>query len=134
MKFSVSLFLCIGLLFISCADKKKETSEEATVTIENSDKSKDDNSPERIKDCDDFLDKYENWANSLMDLMEKHKDDPIALVTSPEYTKTMAESTSFMQDWQTISVSCASNPYYEKRMDEIQDNIKKRNDALGLDN
>ena len=133
MKNILALFMVCSLMILSaCGDKNKNAPEEAEVVTGKSEVSANDLKTDRIKDCDDFLERYEDWANTLMDLIEEHKDDPISLVTSPEYTKTMAASTTFMQDWQTISVSCAANPYYEKRMDEIQENIKKRNDELGL--
>jgi hypothetical protein len=68
----------------------------------------------------------------LITLTAKHKDNPVTLATSPEYIDTMMEGMNFSQQWATISMSCATNSSYEKRMKDIQDKLDKRLKKLGL--
>lgn len=122
------------LCLTACGDKSSKANKEATVveTTEAAKEGKKSKAPEKIKDCEDFLDTYEVWANDLIELMAKHKDDPVTLATSPDYTTTMMKGVGFMEDWATISVSCAMNEGYSRRMDDIQQQLEEKQVELGL--
>ncbi len=125
------LVLSVLLATMSCRKNTQESMENTTTTeVEKEDKVSDND--KRIKDCDDFLDTYESWTNELIELMAKHKDDPVTLATSPEYMNTMLEGVSFVQDWETIAYSCASNDTYSKRMEAIQQRLENKQKELGL--
>ena len=133
MKTNIVFILFALICLTACGDKPSEAEKEATVIKETENEKKEETTPsERIKDCEDFLDTYEAWTDDILNIMARHKDDPVALATSPEYTNTMMKGVNFMQDWATISFSCAMNPFYETRMNAIQEKMKKRQEELGL--
>jgi len=133
MKKIIVLVCVIGLSFASCGDQPKDKDTDPEVALENELKNKEsDTSSEKIKDCDDFLDTFEKWTLDLIALMENHEGDPIGLATNTTYTNTMLKGVDFMQDWDTISVSCATNNSYEARMKAIQEHMKKRQEELGF--
>ena len=117
---------------LSCKNETPETNLETEARAEQANAKSNSEKSSKIKDCDDFLNTYEKWANDLIELMAKHKDDPVTLATSPEYINTMMESTNYLRDWQTIAVSCAQDDSYEKRMKTIQDNLVHKQKELGL--
>ncbi|WP_299550128.1 hypothetical protein [Seonamhaeicola sp.] len=134
MKIKLALIICLVLFNMSC--KKSESNPIKNTQEIQSHKALEPKNPtassKGIKDCDDFLNTYETWANDFLALMAKHKDNPIELVSSPEYSKTLTKSTQFMQAWQNIALSCASNEHYSKRMKVIQQRLEKKKKELGL--
>jgi len=64
--------------------------------------------------------------------MAKHKDDPVTLAMSPEYINTMMEGVNFATQWETISVSCATDDSYPKRMKAIQQRMEDKRKELGF--
>lgn len=134
MKINILFVLFALICLTGCKDKASDSEKEVT-EIEVAETLKDEmksTSSDRIKDCDDFLDTFETWTDDLIKLMANHKDDPVGLATDSEYTNTMLKGVDFMQDWGTISVSCATNPTYESRMKAIQENMEKRQKELGF--
>ena len=132
MKLKLLILTSLALILFGCKKKADtETSTDRTVVIgdENRETTK---SSVELKDCDDFLNAYEAWGNKLINLMAQHKDDPIKLVTAPEYMNTMLESTDFLKQWETISFSCASDASYSQRMNAIQEKLVKKQKELGL--
>lgn len=134
MKTKIVIVICTLFLLVGCK-KKADAKDETKVTIEHKSKVKNGKiDSEDIKNCDGFLNTYEAWTNDLITLMEKHKDDPVTLATSPEYINTMMEGVDFMKQWGTISISCATDDSYPKRMKAIQQKLNKRQKELGLKN
>jgi len=132
MKTKTVIVICILFLLVGCK-KKVDAKDETKVKTEHKSEAKNEKAvSENIKNCDDFLNTYEAWANDLVTLMEKHKDDPVTLATSPEYIDTMMKGVNFMQEWGTISISCAADDSYPKRMKAIQLKLDKRQKELGL--
>ena len=128
MKSKIIFIICLCFLISACKDEKK-----ADIKSENSNEIVLENTnSEPIKDCEDFLNTYDTWTNELIELMAKHKDDPVTLATSPEYVNTMMKGVNFIQDWETISFSCATNANYSKRMKEIQNKLNEKQKELGL--
>jgi len=128
------LIITLSLAFLSCDKKTKEAVDGIQVETEAKPVSntKKTDSSARIKDCDDFLDTFENWSLDLIAHMEDHEGDPIGLATDTAYTNTMLKGVDFMQDWATISVSCATSGSYEMRMKTIQEHMAKRQKELGF--
>ncbi len=137
MKLKIIALVICGLVITTACKKmadKQEDNTRATI-VDNKSKTQNlYNDFERIKDCDDFLNTYETWADDIITLMAKHKDDPVTLATSPDYINIMMKGVNFMQDWQTISVSCASDDSYAKRMKAIQQRMEDKQKELGLKN
>jgi len=134
MKINILFVLFAVVCFTACGDKTSDAEKEAAVVelLEDIEEGKKSKAPENIKDCDDFLDTFENWTLDLIALMENHEGDPVGLATDTAYTNTMLKGVDFMQHWATISVSCATNPNYESRMKAIQGNMEKRQKELGF--
>jgi len=134
MKYTYILVIAFCFAFLGCDKKSKEVVDGIQVeteakTVRNTKKT---DSSARIKDCDDFLDTFEGWSLDLIAHMEDHEGDPIGLATDTAYTNTMLKGVDFMQDWATISVSCATNSSYETRMKAIQEHMAKRQKELGF--
>ncbi len=133
MKRKITITLFALLVITACRKKTSEAidSQENVVTnIET--KTNTSNSSKDIKDCDDFLNTYEAWTNDLIKLMAKYKDNPVALASSSEYMNTMMKGINFTQQWSTISMSCATDDSYPKRMKAIQKRMEEKQKELGL--
>ena len=88
---------------------------------------------EKVKDCDEFIDQYEAWMEDYLALLEKYKDNPMDLVSAPEYTQMTMQAVDWASNWSTkLTTSCAANPSYEKRMRKIQEKADKKLKDIGL--
>lgn len=136
MKFKIIPITICVLLSITTCKKENKNESEPKITIDTTELKtpQSTDNANKIKDCDDFLDTYETWTDDLITLMAKYKDNPVGLATSQEYINTMMQSAHFLQDWNSIAVSCASNKSYEKRMKAIQRKIEDKQKELGLKN
>lgn len=126
------------ILLASVGCKKKSKSEEKTeddteiVFSSSSDESTDATDFEKAKDCDDFIDQYEEWSEDYVAFLSKYKDDPMKAVTSPEYAQMMTKASSWSQQWLSLSVSCAQSSSHEERVKEITDNMDEKMKELGF--
>ena len=138
MKNILLLALCsIFLLSVSCKKKQKaaENSEDDSEVMMSSDKENESSDAvefEKAKDCDDFIDQYEEWSEEYVAFLSKYKDNPMKAVTSPEYSEMMLKASSWSQQWLSLSVSCAQNSSYEKRVTEITDRMDEKIKELGF--
>ncbi len=133
MKLKITIVLCALLVISACRKKPSDTEDNDSITSTNTEqRTETSTSSKNIKDCDDFLDTYETWTNDILTLMGKYKDDPVGLAASPEYINTMTEGMSFIQDWNTIALSCGTDDSYEKRMKEIQQKMEDKQKELGF--
>ncbi len=138
MKNTILLALCsVFLLGISCKKKPKsgevvEDDSEIVISSSKDGESTDTADFEKAKDCDDFIDQYEEWSEEYIAFLSKYKDDPVKAVTSPEYSQMMQKASSWSQQWLTLSVSCARHTKYEERVKEISDNMEKKMEELGF--
>ena len=138
MKFLKTAFIATGLisfLLISQSCKKKNKDEESTDEVEmvlGAEESEGRTDSEGTKDCDDFLDQYEEWSEEYVAFLSKYKDDPMKAVTSPEYSQMMLKASSWSQEWLSLSMSCAQNQSYEERVQEIADKMDAKMKELGF--
>lgn len=138
MKNIALLTLCsIFLLGVSCKKKQKgaensEDDSEVMISSSEENESSDTVEFEKAKDCDDFIDQYEEWSEEYVAFLSKYKDDPMKAVTSPEYSQMMSKASSWSQQWLSLSVSCAQNSSYEKRVNEIMDRMDEKIKELGF--
>ncbi|MCP4978288.1 MAG: hypothetical protein GY931_19240 [Maribacter sp.] len=130
------------LLFVSIACKKKtktDVKDRDDITVEiksevNSEEAKTTEFKE-VKDCDDFIDKYEEWMEEYLAILEKYKGNPIDLVNSSEYTQKTMQAMDWASNWSAkLTTSCAANPAYEKRMRGIQEKMEKKLKEMDLKN
>lgn len=138
MKFLKTALIAAGIisfLLISQSCKKKTKEEESTDEVEmvlGSERSEDKTDSEGTKNCDDFLDQYEEWSKEYVSFLSKYKDNPVKAVTSPEYSEMMLKASSWSQEWLSLSMSCAQNQSYEERVQEITDNMDAKMKELGF--
>lgn len=74
--------------------------------------------------CDEFLDDYEEWAEKIVDIFKKAKEDP----TNEEYSKQMMEASQEISKWSekwTELYDCTNDEKYAKRMEKIKEKIEK---------
>lgn len=138
MKNITILALCsIFFLGVSCRKKQKtsENSEDDSEVMVSSSKengSSDVVEFEKAKDCDDFIEQYEEWSEEYVSFLSKYKDDPMKAVTSPEYSEMMLKASSWSQQWLSLSVSCAQSSSYEERVKEITNKMDEKIEELGF--
>ncbi len=134
MKLQTILLLVVLLISFSCKTKSsdEDKSNETEITLSDNEVSVDEDDTEEIKDCDDFIDQYEEWSDEYIAFMSKYKDNPMKAVTSPEYSQMMLKASSWSQEWLSISVSCAQNSSYSERVEEISDRMEKKIEELGF--
>ena len=129
--------ICLAILLLfSCKKKQKSATDESEVMIEISTENESDNDVkknEKSGDCEDFVDAYEKWMDSYVDLLAKYKEDPVSLATSPEYTAMSMEMMEWTSKWSELALDCARYPEYESRFNEIQEKAEKEMKALGFD-
>ncbi len=127
----------IFLLGVSCKKKQKaaensENDSEVMISDSKKNESSDAVKFEKVKDCDDFINQYEEWSEEYVAFLTKYKDNPMKAVTSPEYAQMMQKASSWSQQWLSLSVSCAQNSSYEKRVTEISDRMDEKMEELGF--
>lgn len=134
MKLQTILLLVVLLISFSCKTKSsdEDKSNDTEITLSGNEASVDEDDTEEIKDCDDFIDQYEEWSEEYIAFMSKYKDNPMKAVTLPEYSEMMLKASSWSQEWLSISVSCAQNSSYSERVEEISDRMEKKIEELGF--
>ena len=133
----IPLLCSLFLLGISCKKKPKaeenvQNGTEKVVGTSTGGETGNSQDLEKVKDCDDFINQYEEWSEEYVAFLSKHKDDPIKAVTSPEYSQMMLKASSWSQEWLSLSISCAQNSSYEKRVSEISDRMEEKIKELGF--
>lgn len=131
------ILLAISLVMGNLACKKKQKTEESeekiTIDMSSEEVTKSDLvNEEKSGDCDDFIDEYEEWMENYVALLGKHKDNPTALVSSPEYTSMTMDMINWSSRWRELAIDCATDPDYERRFNEIQEKADKEMEALGI--
>lgn len=131
----LALVLLSAVFSMSCKKKQKseESDQEITIEMTSEDGTKSEMVvEEKSGDCDDFIDDYEKWMEEYVALLSQHKDNPMGLVASEKYTSMSMEMINWSSKWSQLATDCASNPDYEKRMNEIQEKVDKQMEELGL--
>lgn len=109
------LILFLGvILATSCgtSTNDKNTDSENKNTTESTD----------VSACDQFLDDYEKWADEVIEVYKKVKENP----TDVENTQKMMEATAKMAEWSeewTKLYDCANNEEYAERVEKIQEKV-----------
>lgn len=129
----LAMFLILGNLACKEKQKTEEAEEEITIDMSSEDAAKSEFvNEEKSGDCDDFIDDYERWMEEYVAMLGEYKDNPMGLVASEEYTSMSMEMMNWSSKWSQLAMDCASNPEYEKRINEIQEKVDKEMKALGL--
>lgn len=131
MKTYILIIFCSALLFTSCGNKEsKNEKQQAAEEIVKSDNDKD---FKEARDCDEFIDKYEEWMDNYLVLLEKYMKDPMDSKLMGEYMKLAEESVFWLEEWSGKLAVCASEDKYEKRFNEISEKAEKKMKELGIE-
>lgn len=75
-------------------------------------------------ECDEFLKKYDKWADEYIKVYKKSKGNPTDMAVVAEMTKLATEMIAWGQKWQKVE-TCMKDPSYAKRYVEISKKIQK---------
>jgi len=120
------------ILLTSCGQRqsskdKSENQEEASTVLQDNDDF------DKAKDCDEFIDQYEEWMNNYVELLEKYMKNPTDATISSEYLKVAQESMNWLTQWNSKLYFCAAKEKYQKRFEEITAVAEKKLEELGIE-
>jgi len=123
------LFLTVLFVFMACGNSsKEEVKDEAKGSEElNNQIQSTGNSSSKIGDCDEFLDKYEEWVDELIKVYEQAKKNPLDLENTGRLVEITQEMTKWSEDWANLK-DCSENKEFASRIEELQ---KKAEEAMG---
>lgn len=127
--------MVLGFLLSACSGGQQQNDEGSGegVSTEQSTEDEGESSVDgTISDCDEFLNRYEEWTDDYLDVVEAYTKDPTNIELSQEYMEVVQSAATWSQEWVNY-IACASEEKYQKRYDEISDKIEKRLEELGLD-
>jgi hypothetical protein len=117
------------LLLSGCGNSAKEKkSRDEAGTEETADSLK---SGDKIKDCDDFLDRYEKWMDEYLALLEEYMENPMDAELMAKYMELAGEALTWATQWGAL-YDCAGNEEYEKRFEAIEEKAEKKLEEMGL--
>ncbi|MFH2096867.1 MAG: DUF6591 domain-containing protein [Bacteroidota bacterium] len=82
-------------------------------------------------DCDEFLDNYEKWVESYLELLDKYIKNPMDMEVLQEYGKVTQEAATWATDWARL-ITCSDDEGIQERYDEIQKKIDAKLKELNL--
>lgn len=122
MKKLTFLILLISILgFTSCGsspEKKDSTPKEEKLS-------------KGIKDCDDFLEHYEEWIDEYLEIIDSYFKNPADETIATKYMALMQEGMEWSTKWVAL-VDCADDEKYEKRFEEISKKVENKLEDMGL--
>ena len=128
MKALIPMVIIALLLFTSCgnnqSNENNNTVTEQAPEVENS---------KEAKNCDEYLDKYEEWMDNYIKLVNKYMKNPMDASLSQEFFKQMEEGGLWMHQWNDQLLYCASHEKYQKRFDKISEKADKELKKLGIE-
>ncbi|UCG27153.1 MAG: hypothetical protein JSV24_09270, partial [Bacteroidales bacterium] len=92
------------------SDKETQKSDEEMIEEEATD--------EKIADCDEFLDKYDEWMNDYVDFLEAYMSGSNDPELAQKYTEVAQEAAGWASQWSGLA-ACVMNETYQKRFEEI---------------
>ncbi len=129
-KINVAFLLLFGIL-AACGGSQTSNSEQTTETPESGANGIEYKS-EEIKDCDEFLDRYEDWVDDYLALMDKYMASPMDMELAQEFMTLGQEATDWVMQWSEDSYPCVAQEKYQKRFDEISEKADKKMEELGF--
>ena len=124
-------FIMLSFFLVSCGGSSEQASDsDEAVKTEQSDEVTDVDA-QTIKDCDDFLDDYDEWTDEYLKVMKAWKEDPTDVEVGEKYMELSESMTVWYTDW-TSYMQCASSEKYQKRFEEIADKVEKGLEELGF--
>ena len=123
--------IMLSFFLVSCGGGSEQASDsDEAVKTEQSDEVTDLDA-QTIKDCDDFLDKYDEWTDDYLKVLKAWKEDPTNVQVSESYMELTESMGTWYTDW-TNYMQCASSEKYQKRWEKIADKLEKGMEELGF--
>lgn len=133
MKTMISILFCSALLFSSCGSNQS-AEEQNEKSVDSTEKTSTQSlEMEEAKNCDEFIDQYEEWSDDYIELLEKYMKNPMDASLSQEFMEQAEKAAFWMNQWNSKLVYCASKEKYQKRFDEITDRADKKLKELGIE-
>ncbi|UCH14386.1 MAG: hypothetical protein JSV22_00095 [Bacteroidales bacterium] len=128
------LFIASLLIFFSCGREKSGSEEESSKesSEETKSKKKKGGDAELISNCEDFLDRYEEWVDLYIAALKAYKENPMDAEAMQKYSESMSEAAVWAQDWTKLH-TCAMKEKYQKRFEEIADKANKAIEDMGFE-
>ena len=123
------LFIPVIIILLSCGgnSKEKENMEDAMEAITG-----EKTSGGTIKDCDEFLDKYEEWIEEYIEFLGEYMKNPMNTVAAQKYAESAQKAAEWAQQWGFL-YTCAADKKYAKRFEEISEIAEQRMEEMGLE-
>lgn len=133
MKYLIYIVIAGTIALFSCSNPIKEKVDEAKETLEELEKATGSEvTSEEIKDCDDFLEKYEVWILDYIELLSEYTKNPTDVTLMQKYMKVAAEAATWYTQWATLA-ACSVDEEYQKKFDEISKKADEKMKELGLE-
>ncbi len=132
MKTTLSIILVSVLLLTSCgnSETKDGTAKESNELTEETLKGVD---SKKAKDCDEFIDQYEEWMDNYIEMVDKFMKNPMDASLLQKYSTLGQEYMNWMTQWNGKLAYCASKEKHSKRFDEITAKAEKKLEELGIE-
>jgi hypothetical protein len=114
------LFLFSVVGFISCGSGAQKKMDEKLIDESGA-----------IKDCDDFLEMYEEWGDKYIKVIDEYITNPSDDKIATQYMEFIQEAMNWSSKWVTLSI-CADNEEYSERFEEVANEIEKKLHEIGL--
>jgi hypothetical protein len=131
MKKLLYAFIMLSFFLVSCGGGTEQASDsDEAVMTEQSDEVTDVDE-QTIKNCEDFLDHYDEWSDEYLKVMKSWKENPADPEVGEKYMELSEDMGNWVTDW-TNYMECASSEKYQKRFEEIADKVDKGLEELGF--
>ena len=133
MRKIIFLFLASVFLFWGCSNKpeKNESTSEDNVRVE--EKSGMEGEFKEAKNCDEFIEQYEEWTDNYLEFLERYMKNPMDSKLMNQYVELSQRGADWLMQWNSSLVVCSTKDKYQKRFDEISEKVEKKMKELGLD-
>ena len=131
MKAFISIFFFTAMLFSSCGTSQSKESKNETDQI--IDQPEETNDFKEAKNCDEFIDQYEEWTDDYLKLLDSYMKNPMDATLSQKFIEQGEKASFWMNQWNGKLISCASQDKYQKRFDEISAKVEKKLEEMGIE-
>ena len=136
MKLFTSILITIAMVFTSCSgtqsneEKIEELNDAMTEAMSEAIEASE---FKEAKDCDEFIDQYAKWMDDYLKVIDKYLNDPMDAAMAEEFKNVAIEGASWMTQWSTNLMYCASEEKYQKRFEEISEKADEKLKEMGIE-
>lgn len=86
-----------------------------------------------VNNCDEFINQYEIWMDSYLEIMDNYMKNPMDATLMQDYLKIAEENVKWVTQWDNKFAYCASSKKFEERFNKINEKAEKRLNDLGIE-